>query len=267
MGKCLVQSACDNNNHASHTNQVQLAAALVPEDSALIGTDIGLEVLNQSLNIKCTNDFNAVVNDFDVLIDFTRPDVSLHYLALCRQHNKALVLGTTGFTEAQRLQIEQAAEDIPIVYAPNMSIGVNLLLGLVDQMGRVIGNQADIEIIEAHHKHKKDAPSGTALAIGEAIAKAQGSTLEEKAVYSRHGRDIGERQPGSIGFATIRAGDIVGEHTALFALANERLEITHKASSRRAFADGAIYAAAWLNKNQHEKGKNGVFSMQQVLGF
>ena len=260
MGRSLTESIFA----ASWQDKTKLTAAIVPQHSPLIGTDIGSIVLSKPVDVVCTDNITDVIEHFDVLIDFTTPEISLQYLKICQKYNKALVLGTTGFTIPQRKEIAAAAQHIPIVYAANMSIGINLLLGLVHKIAAVLSEQADVEIIEAHHKHKKDAPSGTALAIGEAIAQAQGTDLQNRAVYTRHGNDIGARAPGSIGFSTIRAGDIIGEHTALFALANERLEITHKASSRRAFADGAVHAAHWLIENHHTQG---LFSMQQVLGF
>ena len=260
MGRALVASAFNEKTAIG----IQLAAAVVSPDSALLGIDIGTVVLGKPVGVACIADLVSVAGTFDVLIDFTTSQASVSTLNFCQQHHKALVLGTTGFTEAQQHQIKHAAQHIPIVYAPNMSIGVNLLLGLVGRISAALSGRADIEVIEAHHKHKKDAPSGTALAIGEAIAQAQGTNLQERAVYTRHGPDIGVRKADSIGFSTIRAGNIVGEHTALFALQHERLEITHKASSRSAFADGALYAAHWLAQHQHTQG---LFSMQQVLGF
>jgi len=200
-----------------------------------------------------------VINDFDVLVDFTRPEGTLEYMAICREQGKAMVIGTTGFDEAGKAAIRAAAEDIPIVFAANFSVGVNLVLKLLEKAAKVMGEYADIEIVEAHHRHKVDAPSGTALAMGEAIADAMQWKLDEHAVYTREGH-TGERQPQSIGFATVRAGDIVGEHTAMFADIGERVEITHKASSRMTFANGAVKSALWLKDK-----KSGLFDMRDVL--
>ncbi len=203
-----------------------------------------------------------ITTDFDVLIDFTRPDISLEYLAFCRHAKRRMVIGTTGFTTKQRKEIAAAAEDIAIVLAPNMSVGVNLCFKLLDIAARVLGNEVDIDIIEAHHRNKVDAPSGTALHMGGIIAQAQGKDLESCAVYGLDKGIHGVRNRESIGFESIRAGDIVGDHTVLFAGDGERLEITHKASSRLTFAHGALRAAGWLM--QHDKG---LFDMQDVLGL
>ncbi|RYI72479.1 4-hydroxy-tetrahydrodipicolinate reductase, partial [Klebsiella pneumoniae] len=201
----------------------------------------------------------AVKDDFDVLIDFTRPEGTLNHLAFCREHGKGMVIGTTGFDDAGKQAIRDAAQDIAIVFAANFSVGVNVLLKLLEKAAKVMGDYTDIEIIEAHHRHKVDAPSGTALAMGEAIAGALNKDLKDCAVYSREGY-TGERVPGTIGFATVRAGDIVGEHTAMFADIGERIEITHKASSRMTFANGAVRSALWLKGK-----KNGLFDMRDVL--
>jgi len=196
-----------------------------------------------------------------VLIDFTRPEGTLEYLTFCRQHQKAMVIGTTGFDDAGKAAIRTAAEDIGIVFAANFSVGVNLMLNLLQQAASVMGEYADIEIVEAHHRHKVDAPSGTALAMGEAIADAMEWKLEDHAVYAREGH-TGERKPHTIGFATVRAGDIIGEHTALFADIGERIEISHKASSRMTFAKGAVRAAVWV-----ESRKSGLYDMRDVLNL
>jgi len=200
-----------------------------------------------------------VINYCDVLIDFTRPEGTLEYMAICREYGKAMVIGTTGFDEAGKAAIRAAAEDIAIVFAANFSVGVNLVLKLLEKAAKVMGEYSDIEIVEAHHRHKVDAPSGTALAMGEAIADAMQWKLDEHAVYTREGH-TGERQPQTIGFATVRAGDIVGEHTAMFADIGERVEITHKASSRMTFANGAVKSALWLKDK-----KSGLFDMRDVL--
>jgi 4-hydroxy-tetrahydrodipicolinate reductase len=205
------------------------------------------------------DNLNAVLDQFDVLIDFTRPEATLEYLAICEQANKSIVIGTTGFDDAGLLAIENAAKNIPVVFAPNMSVGVNLSLKLLDMAARVIGEDADIEIVEAHHRHKVDAPSGTALKMGEVVANALGRDLSTCAVYGREGIEE-PRDRQTIGFSTIRGGDVVGEHTVSFFMEGERVEITHKASSRMTFANGAVRAASWL-----EAQNSGLYSMQDVL--
>jgi 4-hydroxy-tetrahydrodipicolinate reductase len=207
------------------------------------------------------SDINTVTDEFDVLIDFTRPESTLLNLDACRKTGRRMVIGTTGFDDGQKTKIAEAAKDIAIVFAPNMSVGVNLCLKLLDTAARVLGNEVDIEVIEAHHRHKVDAPSGTALRMGEVVAGALGRDLKDCAVYGREGH-TGERGRNTIGFETIRAGDIVGDHTVLFAGSGERVEITHKASSRMTFANGAARAAGWL-MNQD----TGLFDMQDVLGL
>jgi 4-hydroxy-tetrahydrodipicolinate reductase len=206
-------------------------------------------------------DVAAVVANFDVLIDFTRPEVSATNLAICLKARKKMVIGTTGFSDEQKKAISDASADIAIVFAPNMSVGVNLCFKLLEVAARVMGDYTDIEVIEAHHRHKIDAPSGTALRMGEVVAEALGRDLNDCAVYGREGQ-TGERERKTIGFETIRAGDIVGEHTVMFADIGERVEITHKASSRLTFANGAVRAADWLMQHDH-----GLFDMQDVLGL
>jgi 4-hydroxy-tetrahydrodipicolinate reductase len=194
-----------------------------------------------------------------VLIDFTRPEASMDYIEICRQAGKKVVIGTTGYSVAQKDMIAEAAKDIPIVMAPNFSVGVNLSLKLLEMTAKVMGDYTDIEVIEAHHRHKVDAPSGTALRMGEVVASALGRDLKDCAIYGREG-DTGVRDRKTIGFSTIRAGDIVGEHTVMFADEGERVEITHKATSRMTFANGAVRAAIWL-----EDKSVGLFDMQDVL--
>jgi 4-hydroxy-tetrahydrodipicolinate reductase len=203
----------------------------------------------------------AVIDQFDVLIDFTRPDASMAYIEICRQAGKKVVIGTTGYSEAQKATIAEAAKNIAIVIAPNFSVGVNLSLKLLEMTAKVMGDYTDIEVIEAHHRHKVDAPSGTALRMGEVVAAALGRDLNDCAIYGREG-DTGARDRKTIGFSTIRAGDIVGEHTVMFADEGERLEITHKATSRMTFANGAVRAAIWL-----EGKSEGLYDMQDVLGL
>lgn len=252
MGRNLIQAV-------QQAEGVALGAALARSGSSLLGVDAGELAGIGKTGVIVSDDLQKVVNDFDVLIDFTRPEGTLEYLAFCRQHNKAMVIGTTGFDETGKAAIRAAAEEIGIVFAANFSVGVNLVLNLLQQAAKVMGDYADIEIVEAHHRHKVDAPSGTALAMGEAIADAMKWNLDEHAVYAREGH-TGERKAQTIGFATVRAGDIVGEHTAMFADIGERVEITHKASSRMTFANGAVKAASWL-KNK----KSGLYDMRDVL--
>mgnify|MGYP000013459201 FL=1 len=205
------------------------------------------------------DDLIAALDQFDVLIDFTRPEATLEYLAICQNSGKAMVIGTTGFSDDQLQEINNAAKNMAIVFAPNMSVGVNLSLKLLDMAARVIGEDADIEIVETHHRHKVDAPSGTALKMGEVVANALGRDLSECAVYGREGIEE-PRDRNTIGFSTIRGGDVVGEHTVSFFMEGERVEITHKASSRLTFANGAVRAAGWL-----EGQSAGLYSMQDVL--
>jgi 4-hydroxy-tetrahydrodipicolinate reductase len=205
------------------------------------------------------DDLNSVIDQFDVLVDFTRPEATLDYLAVCIATGKSMVIGTTGFDDAGLQMIKDAGTKIPVVFAPNMSVGVNLSLKLLEMAAKVIGEESDIEIVEAHHRHKVDAPSGTALKMGEVVANALGRDLSKCAVYGREGIEK-PRDRQTIGFSTIRGGDVVGEHTVSFFMEGERVEITHKASSRMTFANGAIRASAWL------QGKPaGLYSMQDIL--
>lgn len=254
MGRELIQAAHEAEGAC-------LGAALVRAGSSLVGSDAGELAGIGTLGILVTDNLDAVVDDFDVLIDFTRPEATLEYLKFCRQHHKAMVIGTTGFDDAGKAAIKQTSQGTAIVYAANFSVGVNLVLKLLEKAAKVMGDYADIEIVEAHHRHKVDAPSGTALAMGEAIADAMDWDLDAHAVYSREGH-TGERKPQTIGFATLRAGDIVGEHTAMFADIGERVEITHKASSRMTFAKGAVRAAVWLRGQD-----SGLYDMRSVLNL
>ena len=246
---------------AQQSNGTTLAAAISRPNSLTIGKDAGELSGLGTLGIKVVDDLSAVIDDFDVLIDFTRPDASMIIIEQCRKAGKQLVIGTTGYSDAQKLVIAEAAKDIAIVLAPNMSVGVNLALNLLALAAKVMGDYTDIEIIEAHHRHKVDAPSGTALRMGEVIADALGQDLKDCAIYGREGI-TGERDRKTIGFSTIRAGDIVGDHTVMFADEGERLEITHKATSRMTFANGAVRAAMWLKDKP-----NGLYDMQDVLGL
>lgn len=250
MGRALVQAA-------QARDELRLISATARPGSALLGVDAGRDAGLAPLDVAITDTPDDAV---EVLIDFTNPESCLAHIDWCRRHGARMVIGTTGFDSAQRELIRQAADDIPVVLAPNMSVGVNLCLRLVELAARTIGAASDIEIVEAHHRHKADAPSGTALRFGETIAGALDRDLDDLAVYARHGQ-TGARPDGAIGFATVRAGDIVGEHTVLFAAPGERIEITHKASSRVNFANGALRAATWLADREP-----GLYDMQDVLG-
>ncbi len=254
MGRNLLD-ACQQ------AGDMQCTVASDHPDSSFIGSDAGEVAGIGRLGTSIVADLAAHTDCFEVLIDFTRPAATLIHLRLCCKAGKAMVIGTTGFSPEQKVEIAAAAHVIPIVFAPNMSIGVNLSFKLLELAAQVLGDTTDIEIIEAHHRHKIDAPSGTALAMGQVIAKTLGRDLNQCAVYGREGV-TGERDHQTIGFATVRAGDIVGEHTVLFADVGERLEITHRASSRVTFAKGAVRAAAWLAGR-----KPGLFDMQDVLGL
>ena len=247
MGKTLIQALAGAEGLA-------LKAATEQPDSTLVGVDAGEVAGVGKLGVAISHSLTKVIDDFDVVIDFTGPTATMVHLDVCRQHGKAMVIGTTGLSEAQKQTIVDASGQIGIVFAPNMSVGVNLCFRLLQLAAEVMGDDADIEIIEAHHRHKVDAPSGTALRMGEVIADALGRDLGEVAVYGR------ERK--TIGFETIRAGDVVGEHTVWFATEGERVEIAHKASSRMTFAKGALRAAGWV------AGKGtGLYDMQDVLGL
>ena len=249
MGRTLIQAT-------AQAPDLKLVVALERHGAPAIGNDAG-ELAGIGRNgIAVSADLASA--EFDVLIDFTRPEATLANLAVCAKRGKRIVIGTTGFDDAGRGRIESAARELPIVFAPNMSVGVNLCLRLIDLAARVLKDDSDVEIVEAHHRHKVDAPSGTALRMGEVVAKARGRTLKELAVYDR----AGERPPGAIGFATVRAGDIVGDHTVLFAGGGERVEIRHHAESRLTFATGALRAARWLMSQ-----RPGLYDMQDVLGL
>ncbi|MEW5009514.1 4-hydroxy-tetrahydrodipicolinate reductase [Cycloclasticus sp. 46_83_sub15_T18] len=254
MGLNLIK-ACWQNESAV------LTAAIEREGSESLGSDAGVMAGIAAQSVLLVSDINEQLDNFEVLVDFTRPDACVEKLAACVANNKAMVIGTTGFTDQQKEQISLAAKSIPIVFAPNMGIGVNVTLKLLELAAKAIGQAVDIEVIEAHHKYKVDAPSGTALIMGEVVAEAMGKKLEDCAVYAREGI-TGEREGGTIGFSTIRAGDIVGEHTVMFADEGERIEITHKATSRMTFATGAVRAACWLSGQSA-----GLYDMQDVLGL
>ena len=252
MGRVLVEAV---NNHPDTV----LSGALEHSGSEALGLDAGYAV-GLKTGIAISDDVDAVLAQSDVLIDFTRPEPTLKHLQKCVEKQVNISIGTTGFDDAGKATIRAAAEKTGIVFAANFSVGVNLTFHILDTVARVLNEGYDIEIIEGHHRHKVDAPSGTALRMGEVIAGALGRDLKKCAVYGREGH-TGPRDPSTIGFATVRAGDIVGDHTALFATDGERVEITHKASSRMTFAAGAVRAAVWVN------GKTGLYDMQDVLGL
>ncbi len=254
MGKSLVKAAFENEN-------IDCVAAVARPGSPLFGQDAGVTAGLDPIDVKISAQLQACIDSAQVVVDFTLPESSMENLAICEQAGKSIVIGTTGFSAKQRKQIELSSQNIPIVLAPNMSVGVNLSFKLLEIASKVLGDQVDIEIIEAHHRHKLDAPSGTALRMGEVIAETLGRDLDTQAVWARHGR-MDERNKSDIGFSVIRAGDIVGEHTAMFADDGERLEITHKASSRMTFATGAMRAALWLASKPA-----GLYDMQDVLGL
>ena len=255
MGRTHIEAITEN-------EKTQLSAAIERPGSAFVGVDAGALAGVGENNVFVVDDLVSVADDFDVLIDFTTIETTLENIETCRKAGKQIIIGTTGFSDEQKKQIEVAAKDIAIVFAPNMSVGVNLCLKLLDMAARVLAeDDMDIEIVEAHHRHKVDAPSGTALRMGEVVADALGRDLKECAVYGREGQ-TGERDRNTIGFETIRAGDIVGDHTVMFAGVGERVEITHKASSRMTFSKGAVRAAIWLSEK-----KNGLYDMPDVLGF
>jgi len=254
MGRALIRAVTE-------AEGLTLGAATEQPTSSLLGADAGELAGTRRLNIEVHPDPEPVLADFEVLIDFTTPTATRHHLELCRRAGKRMIIGTTGFTPDQRRAIAEAGTEIGIVCAPNMSVSVNLCLKLLDVAARVLGDGVDIEIIEAHHRHKVDAPSGTAIRMGEIIAQALGRDLQQVAVYGREGH-TGARDPKTIGFETIRAGDLVGEHTVWFAAEGERVEISHKASSRMTFAGGAIRAARWIVDKQR-----GLYDMQDVLGL
>jgi 4-hydroxy-tetrahydrodipicolinate reductase len=254
MGRILIEAI-------SLVEGLTLTAAVERPESTLLGADTG-ELAGQGRSgITVVSSLAEVIGDIDALIDFSVPDATMANLALCSERGVAMVIGTTGFTGVQQRAIEQAAARIPICKASNFSTGVNLCFKLLDMAARVLGDDVDIEVYEAHHRHKIDAPSGTALSMGKVVADALGRDLDKVAVYGREGQ-TGVRARDTIGFATVRAGDIVGDHTVTFAADGERVEITHKASSRMSFARGAVRAAGWLVGRDA-----GLYDMQDVLGL
>ena len=255
MGKTLIEAVQAATPHAV------LSAAIERAESSLLGADAG-ELAGIGRNgVAVVGSIDSVIHQFDVLIDFTAPAATLANIEVCAAHGKKIVVGTTGFNAEQKKQLLALAEKTGAVIASNYSIGVNLCFKLPDTAARVLGDEVDIEVYEAHHRHKVDAPSGTALRMGEVVAQALGRDLDKVAVYGREGQ-TGARDRDTIGFATVRAGDIVGDHTVMFAADGERVEITHKASSRMSFARGAVRAAQWLPTQ-----KAGLYDMQDVLNL
>lgn len=253
MGRAVIQAASSN-------PAARVGAAIERPGYPDVGQDAGQLAGLPANSVKVVTSIDAALADFDVLIDFTRPEATLAALPLCVAHGKAMVIGTTGISAEQQAQIEAAAQQIAIVKAGNFSIGVNLCLSLLEQAARVLAADYDIEVIEAHHRHKVDAPSGTALMLGEAAARGAGRDLKDCAIYERYGH-TGARDRQTIGFSTIRGGDVVGDHTVMFLGDGERIEITHKASSRTIFANGAVRAATWLAGRPA-----GLYSMRDVIG-
>ena len=253
MGRALIEVVAADAGSVLGGAIDRPGSPLVGQDAgAAWGSPSGVSVTDQPLDALAGN---------NALIDFTRPEATLVYLEACVATGVPLIIGTTGFNDAEKTRIAMASQQIPIVFAPNMSVGVNLLLKLAELAARVLEDDYDIEIIEAHHRHKVDAPSGTALGLGQAVAHAINRDLAQCAVYGREGV-TGERDPKTIGFSTIRGGDIVGDHTLLFAAMGERVELTHKASSRATFAQGALRAAKWLQGRQA-----GLYDMRDVLNL
>ncbi|HEX4937475.1 MAG TPA: 4-hydroxy-tetrahydrodipicolinate reductase [Candidatus Kapabacteria bacterium] len=254
MGRALIQAVTE-------AEGVALTAAIDRPGNSLIGADAGELAGIGKLGVKIADSLDAVKNDFDVLIDFTAPAATVANARFCAAHGKKMAIGTTGLNDEQKAELKICAQKTAIMFAPNMSVGVNLCFKLLEIAAKVLGDEVDIEVLEAHHRHKVDSPSGTALRMGEVVADALGRNLKEVAVYGREGQD-GPRKRETIGFATVRAGDIVGEHTVMFAADGERVEITHKATSRMNFARGAVRACRWLNDREA-----GLFDMQDVLGL
>ncbi|GBG01197.1 4-hydroxy-tetrahydrodipicolinate reductase [Azospira sp. I13] len=253
MGRMLIEATLKD-------GEVVLGAAFDRPGSPVVGKSAG-DLVGLPSEVVVLDSAEAALKQADCLIDFTRPEGTLEHLALCRKLGVALIIGTTGFDEAGKAAIREAAQDIPVVFAPNMAVGVNLVFKLLDVAARILNQGYDIEIVEAHHKHKIDAPSGTALRMGEVVANALGRDLKECAIYGREGV-TGERDPSTIGFATVRGGDIVGDHNVMFCGTGERVEIAHKAGSRMPYALGSLRAARFLAGK-----KNGLFDMQDVLGL
>ena len=257
MGRTLIEAVLA-------APRCELTGALDVPNAPLLGTDAGMS-LGVQTGVNITSDLDQALAGADCLIDFTRPEGTLVHLGRCEALGVAMVIGTTGFDDAGKQAIGDAANKIPIVFAPNMSVGVNVTFKLIEMAARILNEGYDVEVIEAHHRHKVDAPSGTALGIGEIIAAAQGKDLKTDGVFAREGV-TGERPEGSIGFATVRGGDIVGDHTVLFAGIGERIEITHRSASRMTYAQGSLRACDFISKLPADS-RHGLFDMQDVLGL
>lgn len=254
MGRMLIEAVKDN-------PQTTLSAAIERQGSSLVGADAGEVAAIGHLKVQIVDDLAAVINDIDVLIDFSLPDATEQNMQVCAEHKVAMVIGTTGFNEQQEQVLAEASKQIAIVYAGNYSTGVNLSLKLLEIAAKAFGTDADVEIIEAHHKHKIDAPSGTAYMMAEAVAQARGQNLKEVVNYGREGQ-TGEREAGTIGIHAIRGGEIVGDHTVMFIADGEVVEITHRARERMTFAAGAVRATTWIVQQSA-----GQYNMQDVLGL
>ncbi len=245
----------------SQQTSAELTVATVRSSSELVGLDAGLVAGVGALNLKLSTELITQADQFDVLIDYTSTESTLQHVEICRQAGKAILIGTTGFSHEEKAILEDASDEIPLLLAPNTSLGVNLVLNLLQTAAEALGETADIEIFEAHHRNKVDAPSGTAVRMGEVIAATLDRDLDEVAVYGREGK-TGVRDRKEIGFVTMRAGDIVGDHNVTFAMDGERIEIGHKATNRQAFAGGGVKAALWLVKQP-----KGFYSMADMLGL
>ena len=254
MGRMLIEAVHDN-------AQTTLNAAIERQGSSLVGADAGEVAAIGRLKVQIVDDLTAIINDIDVLIDFSLPDATEQNMQICAANKVAMVIGTTGFNAQQEQVLKEASKQIAIVYAGNYSTGVNLSLKLLAMAATAFGNDADVEVIEAHHKHKIDAPSGTAYMMAEAVAEARGQNLKDVAIYGREGQ-TGEREAGSIGIHAIRGGEIIGDHTVMFIADGEVVEITHRARARMTFAAGAVRAATWVIKQEV-----GQYNMQDVLGL
>jgi 4-hydroxy-tetrahydrodipicolinate reductase len=254
MGRALVESTL-------RTPSLRLAAAIERPGSPVLGTDAGTMIGQAAIGVPVTDSLPAALRQSGVLVDFTGPAATMGALGACVGSNRPIVIGTTGFTPEQKIEIGRASQRIPVCIAANYSVGVNVALKLVELAARTLGDDYDVEIVEAHHRHKVDSPSGTALAFGEAAASGLGRDLASNAIYGREGQ-IGARKRETIGFATVRGGDVVGDHTVMFLGDGERVEISHRASSRTNFASGALRAAEWLSRQPP-----GLYTMRDVLGL
>ncbi|WP_182405766.1 4-hydroxy-tetrahydrodipicolinate reductase [Psychrobacter sp. GP33] len=254
MGRMLIEALQDN-------PQTKLSAAIERQGSSLVGADAGEVAAIGRIDVSIVDNLVSVINDIDVLIDFSLPEATEQNMQICAEHNVAMVIGTTGFNEQQETALAAASQKVAIVYAGNYSTGVNLSLKLLEMAAKAFGTEADVEVIEAHHKHKIDAPSGTAYMMAEAVAKGRGQNLKDVAVYGREGQ-TGARKTGTIGIHAIRGGEIVGDHTVMFIADGEVVEITHRARVRMTFAAGAVRAATWIVQQPV-----GQYDMQDVLGL